>query len=813
MLSLVLTTLTVSAIPAKQGQWQIITLADGTEVRVMLKGDEHAHYYQDAEGNNYVFDETLKAYKTADMQKLKKQAAERRTKVNSRLGKRRNARRIGTIEDEFVGSKRGLIIMVEFTDKKFQEENNLELYKRVANEEDFTHSVGFKGSVHDYFKAQSRGVFDLTFDVVGPVQLKHNYSFYGRDSGGQGNDVHPDSMVVEACLGVADEVDFKDYDWNDDGEADQVFVLYAGPGQANGGSSSTIWPHMYWLSATNCSLIIDDVIVDTYACSCELQPVYSGYTATGWKIDGNGTICHEFSHCLGYPDMYDTDDGGNYGMGTWDLMDQGSYNDNGFCPAGYTGWERWVAGWLEPIELEGTMEVDNLKALSDGGESYIVYNKGHRDEYYILENRQKTGWDASLGGNGLLISRIDYNKNLWEQNIVNSTSSYYNDHEQCTVFHANNASSRRAKASGDAYPYASNNQLNNQLTNLSAPAATVYNKNIDGSYFMNVEITDITRNDDGTVSFKFTDGSDDPNAQKPQTTDLDKLPTLTYGDDDYQLPETTNEELPLTWTSSNTDVATISDNMIHILKAGNATITATQEGNDAYYPFTKTFSLTIAKAQLTITVKDTTMVEGDEVPEFTITYSGFQYGEDSTALTKLPIAKTTATSASKPGKYTIRVSGAKSDNYTMKYVSGKLIITEKPAPERVAQTLELAEQLTMTEGDEPYTLPETTNEGLSLVWTVADESIATVSDHLLTVIAAGSTTVTATQEGNDEYLPFELQFTLTVDPKPVIPTAIREIGIDLMDNKPIYNIGGQRIEGIPQKKGVYIVGGKKVVFS
>ena len=129
---------------------------------------------------------------------------------------------------------------------------------------------------------------------------------------------------------------------------------------------------------------------------------------------------------------------------------------------------------------------------------------------------------------------------------------------------------------------------------------------------MNVEITDITRNDDGTVSFKFTDGSDDPNAQKPQTTDLDKLPTLTYGDDDYQLPETTNEELPLTWTSSNTDVATISDNMIHILKAGNSTITATQEGNDAYYPFTKTFSLTIAKAQLTITVKDTTMVEGDE---------------------------------------------------------------------------------------------------------------------------------------------------------------------------------------------------------
>ena len=690
MLSLVLTTLTVSAIPAKQGQWQIITLADGTTVRVQLRGDEHAHFWQDANGQNYVFDETQKAYKTADMRQLTKQALARRAQVDQHLKARRAARRADDTNGNFTGSNRGLIILAEFKDKKFAEENTRDFYERIANEENFTHEAGFNGSVHDYFKAQSRGAWDLTFDVVGPVKLKHEFAFYGRDVGGQGNDVHPDSMIVEACLAVADSVDFKDYDWNGDGEADQVFVLYAGPGQNNGGDSNTIWPHMYRLDAYDCTLTIDETIVNTYACSCELQPdQYNGWGgAKTWKIDGNGTICHEFSHCLGYPDMYDVNYGNHYGMSTWDLMDVGCYNDDGFRPCGYTGWERWLAGWLEPIELTGEMEVNDMTALEDGGDAYIVFNKGFEDEYYILENRQKTGWDSALGGSGLLIIHIDYDKELFDQNIVNATgqfevsNGYYlsNDHERCTVFHANRAATRYT-AKDDAYPHG----FNNELTNTSKPAATVYNPNIDGSLFMNVSITNITQNNDSTMAFNFTDIPEEPVEQRDQTIEITSLPEMTYGDEAYQLPETTNEGLALTWTSSNEEVASISDNEIIIKKPGTTTITATQDGDETYNAFSVSFTLTVAKAQLTVTADDQTMVEGDPLPELTVSYEGFQYSDDITVLTKQATAKTSATSDSAPGTYTIRVSGAKADNYSMKYQSGTLTITERINPTGITQ--------------------------------------------------------------------------------------------------------------------------------
>lgn len=84
------------------------------------------------------------------------------------------------------------------------------------------------------------------------------------------------------------------------------------------------------LASAGQSLTLDGVKINSYACSAELSN-------TG--IDGIGTICHEFSHCLGYPDLYDTDYTGNFGMSSFDLMDYGGYNGDGFCPAGYTAYE------------------------------------------------------------------------------------------------------------------------------------------------------------------------------------------------------------------------------------------------------------------------------------------------------------------------------------------------------------------------------------------------------------------------------------------------------------------------------------------
>jgi hypothetical protein len=235
-------------------------------------------------------------------------------------------------------------------------------------------------------------------------------------------------------------------------------------------------------------------------------------------IDGIGTICHEFSHCLGFPDLYDTTYTG-FGMGDWDLMDQGSYNGGNNCgmvPAGYSAYERWCAGWLEPIELTEDTEVTAMKALSEGGDAYVIYNEAHPDEYFLLENRQKTGWDAELPGKGLLVIHADYDEEIWSWNIVNvkitksNYEEYYgvkygdpdggplNDHVRLTLVPADNISSVY-NTSGDAYP---RNTLDS-ITNNSTPKFSLYNANTDGGKLLNRGIYNIKQNSNGTISFNF----------------------------------------------------------------------------------------------------------------------------------------------------------------------------------------------------------------------------------------------------------------------------------------------------------------------
>ena len=765
--------LTMMAIPAKRGIWQTVKLSDGSEVKLTLVGDEHGHYWQDANGKTYLFEEATKTYQLADKQQLLERAQARRAKANQRRLQRMKAQKKVGSYGNYTGSKKGLIILVQYKDVSFQSGNTAELYKRIANEENFSHSKGFVGSVHDYFRDQSLGLFDLTFDVMGPVTLSQNRSYYGGNNY-NGDDKNPEEMVVEACKAIDSQVDFKDYDWDGDGKVDQVFILYAGAGEANGGAAETVWPHEWELSAVNKSFKLDGVTIDTYGCSCELQPDQVSYSGnvSSWKIDGLGTICHEFSHCLGYPDMYDTQYGGHYGMYSWDLMDMGSYNGDGFIPAGYTSYEKMEAGWQQPIELKGTMAISDMKALSEGGESYIVYNKAHTDEYYLLENRQKTHWDQELEGNGLLILHVDYNQSAWENNLVNTvTSSYYgsNNHERCTIFKADNKDSYNSYTggrsasdiAGDPYPYG----LNNKLTNTSSPAATLYNANSDGKKFMNVDITDITRTANSTISFNFSDGTggeEPPVEKEQQTLSLTEIPAMTYGDADYSLPAKTDQGLALTWTSSNTNVAAISNNKISIKKVGTVTITAKQAGNSTYEAFTQTFSLTIGKLRLTVTAEDKEMVQGEQVPELTVKYEGFAYNEDSSVLTQLATATTTATSESQPGTYNINVAGARATNYSMKYVNGKLTIKPSETTQKLDQTLDMPEEIALTYGGEGYPLPQTTNEGLGIHWTVGTKGIVSVGNNTINIMNAGTTTITAKQEGNDEYNPFEATYTVNV---------------------------------------------------
>lgn len=481
----------IYAVPAKRGIWKILKMADGTEIKAELNGDEFGSYYKDADGRVFTLDSETGLYKTADMNEITKKADAKRREANmeraSRIKKiRGNA---AARSNSYTGEKKGLIILVQFSDVKFNNANTPELYRRIANEEGFADaSMGFKGSVKDYFKAQSNGMFSLDFDVEGPVTMPNGYAFYGAPTANSDdNDMEVGKMIIAACQEVDSRVNFKDYDWDGDGEADQVFILYAGKGEASCDDVNTIWPHEWTLaSACRRTVTLDGVKINTYACGNEIDD--------NGNIAGIGTICHEFSHCLGLPDMYDYNNR-NFGMSLWDLMDYGSYNDDGFTPPNYTSYERMYIGWQQPIELKNDIEINDMKSLSDNGNTYIIYNEGHKDEYYLLENRQRKGWDAGLPGDGMLILHVDYDAYAWNYNEVNTGSQ-----QHCTIFHADNQDkTSKANLINDLYPYGSNNSL----TNTSIPAATINNKNTDGSFYMNKEVKDITRNPDGTMSFKF----------------------------------------------------------------------------------------------------------------------------------------------------------------------------------------------------------------------------------------------------------------------------------------------------------------------
>lgn len=502
--------LSVWAVPAKRGVWCSLSLVDGTEVKAQLVGDEFLHYYVSEDGTKYVQDEATGLYrKMTDEVTAQRRAAVRRAQAQ---GRQKRMLRKAQASNVFQGTKKGLVILVQFTDSKFKSGHDLALYKRIANDENYSGN-NFRGSIKDYFKAQSHGLFELDFDVAGICQLQHPYAYYGKNNS-QEEDVKPGQMVAEACLWAHEQgIDFSKYDWDGDGEVDQVFVLYAGHGEASYDKDpNTIWPHMYYLSASDYGkpLSLDGVTVDTYACSSELNG--------DGNLDGIGTFCHEFSHCMGFPDLYDTSYAGWFGMGDFDLMCSGSYNGDSKCPAGYSAYEKAECGWLtlkDMTNIEQETSIVGVQPMSADGDAYIIKNKGHKDEYYILENRQKTGWDSYLPASGLMITHVDYDADIWDWNMPNTSGKYEdangntktNDHQRLTIFRAGKSTDEYGDAS-DLYPYGSNNSL----TATSSPAATLHNTNSDGSNYMHIDINNIAVKS-GKASFTLSNrnaGTDTP---------------------------------------------------------------------------------------------------------------------------------------------------------------------------------------------------------------------------------------------------------------------------------------------------------------
>ena len=529
-LVLMLTVVNGWAVPARPGLWKTIVTPQGEKLSVQLCGDERGCFWMSNDGRRFV-EKADGSYQQASLQELaaarsksrllSSQSAKLPISQSSRLYLKGSQPVV-----EYLGKKKGLIILAEFQNKHFLPEHDRAYFERVANERGFSEG-DYRGSVKDYFLSQSDSLFELDFDVVGPVTVSKNYEYYGQP-GAADVDAHPWEMVVEACELVADQVHFADYDWNGDGFVEQVFVLYAGQGQSDSYDVNTIWPHEYELHQIVENGIHvygkghempDGLIIDTYACSNELTSQDGP--------SGIGTICHEFSHCMGLPDLYDVDYNGNFGMGHWSLMANGVYNGRAFIPAGYTSYERMACGWRQPVELCKDTLVSDMKAVSDGGDTYIVYNEAYPDEYYLLENRQPTGWDAALPSAGLLVLHVDYDERVWRENIVNSVCDYrqggnpdmWNTHQRLTLIHADNDNDKRywmptyqsytkTTEETDTYPYWSMvndewSMVNDSLTNNSIPVASVYHGNTDNSLFMNRGIQKITQLDNGSISFRF----------------------------------------------------------------------------------------------------------------------------------------------------------------------------------------------------------------------------------------------------------------------------------------------------------------------
>lgn len=319
------------------------------------------------------------------------------------------------------------VILANYQNATFKPDN-ISGYEDYFNGDNYTYE-GATGSVRKYFADQSTGAYQPSFDIFGPVTLSHNYAYYGQDSYYEGYDIKPAEMIAEACRLVDQQTDinFANYDSDHDGYVDAVYVVYAGYGQADGGDANTVWPHSAEISNRSSGAtvpVLDGVRVDNYTTSPELE------SASGKSLRQSiGVACHEFTHGMGFPDLYAS--GNHKTLGKWDPMDYGIYNNSGKTPPNFSAYERFFFGWLTPTLVQSHGEY-TLSPLGTSNEALIITKDGRHNMdgyspdpvvFYILENRQQSGWDRYLPGNGMLLTKIQYSQSKWRYNMVNQTST------------------------------------------------------------------------------------------------------------------------------------------------------------------------------------------------------------------------------------------------------------------------------------------------------------------------------------------------------------------------------------------------------
>lgn len=321
---------------------------------------------------------------------------------------------------QHTGSPRILTILAAFQDVGFTVNDPVKAFDQYLNgnkQEDLGNMNHMNvASVRQYFNTCSYGNFTPQFDVVGPLTLPQNMAYYGGK-----NKTGSDDRFSDFCrdaLELAKDIvsDWSTYDNDKDDRIELVCVIFAGYGQNQGGADSSIWAKASYQNIK----VNDTQRISRFNCCPELfHPQYPDY------INGTGVFIHEFSHCMGLPDLYATTSTAyvnNQGMETFSIMDYGLYNRNGFAPCPYNAWEQEVMGWTKIEELKPTadsqQQVSDLLPLIEGGKAYKLVNADNDRDYIVMENIQKRGLNTYSAAHGLLVYHVDY-----PYNTVNMTDA------------------------------------------------------------------------------------------------------------------------------------------------------------------------------------------------------------------------------------------------------------------------------------------------------------------------------------------------------------------------------------------------------
>ncbi len=399
---------------------------DGSELSIVKRGDERGHKVYTMEGIRMV--KNSEGVYEAALDSKEEDAL-----TGGRRGIKTRGPGLYSYAFPTKGEQKGLVILVEFSDVKFNSKNKAPYdsipahtyFTDMLNKEGFD-TYGGTGSARDWFIDNSNGLFKPEFDVFGPVTLPNTMKYYGENDRRTDEDKRPAQMVVDACKALDEQIDFKDYDRNGDGYVDNVYVFYAGYGEADTMESDAIWPHSWTISdATGSPLSLDGVFIDSYGCSNETCG-YNEYGIMMSRPDGIGTFVHEFSHVMGLPDLYATDYYASYmdepfTPGAFSVMDYGPYNNEGRTPPNYSAYERYALDWLVPEEM--SLGIKTLEEIGSSNKALIARTETDR-EYFLFENRQLVGWDKYLPYHGMLVWHVDYYVPVFYNNTVNNSKSH-----------------------------------------------------------------------------------------------------------------------------------------------------------------------------------------------------------------------------------------------------------------------------------------------------------------------------------------------------------------------------------------------------